>query len=307
VRITDVHILAGLGAILVALFSSSAVGHESPDHVVQSLTDRIETDGPNARLLLARAYEYQSAGDLRAAAVDFKAVLLLNPHSSAALGGLAEILLQQNELSDAAETARRGLVLNAPGRERFHALLARSLTRQECWTQALESWSRALESPQPEIAWFIGEAECLFRLSRYPEQVAALAAAKSRNPSVVLHRAWIHALVDAGLLDEASRQIERGLTESRWRSSWLLLRARLHERNHRTAEQQADAAAALSELKLRLNSSRPDLQLVADVGYALAILNRRDEALAQLAAARRLGASEVTVARLDRMLHVTVN
>jgi tetratricopeptide (TPR) repeat protein len=302
--VVDVRMAFGVAALLSGLSPSSARGHESPQHVIEALSERIKTHGPTARLLMARAYEYQSAGDTGAAAADFNAVLLANPGSSAALAGLAEIFLQENKVREAALVARRGIALNDVNRERFHALLARSHARQASWAEALESWRRALESSQPEIAWFLGEAECLFRLSRHAEQVLALEKAIARNPSVVLHRAWIHALVDAGFLDEASQPIERGLVESRWQSSWLLLRARVHERNGRKLEQQADAEAALRELRLRLNATDSDPQLAADVAHALAILARREEALVQLEEARRLGASEATLARLDSLLHL---
>ena len=135
-------------------------------------------------------------------------------------------------------------------------------------------------------------AESLARMGRFAEQVDALADAILRNPSVVLQHAWIRALVDAGELDRASNEIETALDRSRWKSTWLLLRARVNGHRNNRAEKLSDAAAALTEIRSRFNPERPTPHLIAEMGNALALLGQNDEARACFDRARELGFPE---------------
>jgi tetratricopeptide (TPR) repeat protein len=282
----------------------AAYGHQSPDHVVGALTELIEADGASARLLTDRAYEQQSLGNWDAAAADFSAAVELEPCSRSAIMGYGEALLQMDELPQAESVTRRGLALkgNPASQAPFFALLARVYFRQNLWHDSLDAWRNALQSPQPEVDWFLGEERCLARLGRDPERVEALAQARIRNPSVVLQRAWIRALVDAGDHEEASLEIERGMGQSRWQSSWLLLRAQIHGQAQRYLEQQADAATALAEIRSRLNLERPDPYLVVEAAWALALLGDWDEALDYIKKAQSLGVSDDGLSALIKIV-----
>jgi tetratricopeptide (TPR) repeat protein len=242
--------------------------------MIATLSERIAAGGADARLLTTRAYEHQALGNRTAALADFKAALALEPRLGAALSGAAEALLLEGAWTEARTLARRGLALDEDPQRRapYHALLARIAAEQQRWTEALDSWRAALLSPQPEIDWFLGESHALATLGRPAEQIAALALAMQRNPSVVLRRAWIRALVESGDLDAASREIEYELARSRWRGSWLLLRARIHGLRLQHQAQRADAAAALAEIERRLHPQRPDPQLVEEANHARRLL-----------------------------------
>lgn len=289
-----------------AVFATAlpAVAHKGPEHVVEALTEQIEGQGPTARLLIARAYEHQSLGNWDAVLADFRAALELEPRSRPALSGCAEALLKLDALPEAEAMARRGLALedDVAGKSPFYALLGRVLARKHSWLDALAAWRGALRSSQPEIDWFLGEAECLARLDRHDERAEALFRASKRNPSVVLRRAWIRALVDAGELEVASREIERGISQSRWLSSWLLLRARVHAQRQLYTEQRADAADALTEIRSRISAEHPDPHLLAEAAQALALLGERDEAFAYLDEARKLGMSEARLVAVTRII-----
>ncbi|HEY5551139.1 MAG TPA: tetratricopeptide repeat protein [Opitutaceae bacterium] len=273
-----------------------AVAHDSPEHVIHDLSHRIEADGATARLLTARAFEHQAMRNWSAAIADFNAALELQPNHGPAILGCAQTLIHQGALTEAAAVARRGLALNGDAARQapYHALLAGISARRHEWPEALEAWREALKSPHPEVDWFLGEAECLARLSRFTEQSDALAQAMTRNPSVVLRRTWIRALVDAGELDAASHEIERSSAEARWKSAWLLLSARVCALREDYAGQHAASSAALTEIRSRLNPERPDPQLILESALALAFLGRQEEALASMKQARELGVPEAS-------------
>jgi len=291
-------------ALLCALAVSPAPAHDSPGDVIHALSHRMELEGPTARLLAARAFEYQSLGQWDVAIADFDGALVLQPRFSAALQGLAGAHLHLGNWVAAESAAQRAIALydddgrRAPGQ----ALLAQVLEAQTKWPEALDAWREALKAPYPEVDWFLGESRCLGQLGRYDDQAAALALARTRNPSVVLHRAWVRALVDGGQLDAARAEIETGLEKARWQSSWLLLRARVHAREGDTAHQHEDALAALVELEGRINPERPDPWLLTECAIALALAGEETKAREYETQARTLGASGADLLEIDQLL-----
>lgn len=287
------RIVAGLCFFLIAgVFS--ATGHDSPTHRIEALGNRIESEGISAELLIDRAFEHNALGDWRNAVADFEAVLRFSPGSWTALAGCAKAYLNLGEWERTASFAMEGIELQDDPSEKapFYALLAQARMKQKNWLNALEAWRGALISSNPQIDWFLGESETLRHLRKYDQQVEALAKARQRNPSVVLRRAWIQALVDTGDFEKASIEIERGMSQSRWQSFWLLLRAQIHGQNQEYHEQRADAATAFAEIKSRSSAEHPDPYLMMEAARALAILGERDEALDYVEKARRLGVPE---------------
>jgi hypothetical protein len=107
----------------------------------------------------------------------------------------------------------------------------------------------------------------------------------------VLHQAWIQALLDVGDFDTALPEIESGIADSRWKSSWLLMRARIYQAQNQKTACAADAKAAWEEIQSRLSSNRPDPHLLIEAAQALAFLNKSNEAEHNLKRARALGVS----------------
>ena len=269
------------GFIVVAL-ALPAIAHDNPGDVIHALTHRMEEGGVTARLLTARAFEQSYARNDGAAVEDFNAALALQPRYGTALSGLAATLLKQGKLSEAESVARRGLVENASADRNapYYALIAQVYGRAHRWEAARSAWTDALESTRPEVDWFLAEAQCLAKLGHYDERVEALAVARTRNPSVVLHRAWVRALIDAHQLEQALTEIERRLQSTRWKSSWLILRAQVHAQQANQAAQHRDARAALDELQLRWgpDPDTRDFHLLRDGAVALELLGRPDAA-----------------------------
>lgn len=258
--------------LLVGLHSSR--GHDSPSHRIEAITARMEKEGARIHLLIDRGFEFNALGDWRSAAADFEAALLLSPSSWAALSGCTEAYSRLGRWDDLAKLARTGLSyqktpsMKAP----FYALLARSLMEKKQWDQAAGAWDKAMESSNPQIDWYLGQAETLYQLKEYNRQVKALSEARARNPSVVLYRAWIEALINSGRWEQALAEVNRELSQARWKSAWFLLRARIYRAMDREDAQLSDAKAALNEILSRLHPDRPDPQLVRERDQALALL-----------------------------------
>ncbi|MBX3178900.1 MAG: tetratricopeptide repeat protein [Candidatus Hydrogenedentes bacterium] len=287
--------LAGLALCYAAavLLAVPVSAHDAPGDVVHAITHRIETNGPTARLLSARATEYEYLGQREAAIADFEAALALQPRYGLAIAGLAQCLLRGGQLERAAAVAEQGLALeDGPEREApYHAIVAQARARAERWEDALPAWRAALASPRPEVDWFLGEAEALARLGRHAERAEALSAARARNPSAVLHRTWVWALVDAGRAADAMPEIEANLARAQWKSTWLLLRARVHASQGDREAQHADARAALAEISARWNAGRAgrDPQLMAYAALGFGLLGETEIARDHLEKARALG------------------
>lgn len=269
-----------IAGALFLLSGAIAEAHDSPTHRIESLTLTIERQGASAELYLSRAYEYIALSLWIEAIGDFRSALESEPTSAAAIYGLTQALIGSEAFSEAETAAKQGIALSTATREEMplQALLAKSQMGQKKWTAALASWQIAIRADRPEIDWYLAEAECLFRLNRFEDRAAALQKAKERNPSVVLHRTWIQALVDAGQSETALPEIEKGLRHAGWKSSWLLLRARVYELQGRLAEQRADAERALAELARRLDTDNPDPILIQEAAKALTMLGRDNDA-----------------------------
>ena len=264
---------AWLLALLLG-FWSPVYAHHSPSVVVEALTDRIESGEHTASIFVQRGDEYRATALPESAAADYRSALEISAGYLPALYGLAQTRLHQHRLIEAIEVSRQGVAASrsADQAASFHALLAQTYEQQKQWTKALAAWRKSLVASHPKIDWYLGEFHALEKLNRPHAARLALESAMKRNPSVVLRRVWVKALIDCGDTEEASQHIEAGLARSRWKSSWLLLRARLELSQNHPRKAQRDAASALQEIDLRWNPKIKNPWIAADRQRALAIL-----------------------------------
>jgi tetratricopeptide (TPR) repeat protein len=251
--------------------------------------------------LARRGDEYRALGDRAAAAADYEAALELDESWAPALYGMVHVHFARAELGDAREKAERGIVLLAKRDDAapFHALLAGIHAHAERSEEALRSWDAALASSRPDVDWFLGKAQLLWKLKRHDAAEDVLRSATRRNPSEALKRAWYESLVRCGRLDEAQLHIDTRLQKARWTSSWRLLRARLHAARGDSTHARADALAALTEIDQRLQGDSPNPFLVADKAQALALLGQRAQARRHAQFARSLGIPAWKLAAFD--------
>ena len=280
--------------------SLQAWGHHSPSEVIDSLTHRIGHGERTEILFVRRGDEYRSIGKNQDAIADYRAALLQATECLPAFYGMAHAHFSLSNWQEAQAFAKQGVASTslpdtaAP----FHAILARISEQNSHWDTALSSWQLTLASSRPKVDWFLGESRSLKRLHRINDARHALEAAMKRNPSIVLRRAWIEMLIQCKEVEEASKQISSGLARSRQKSSWLLLRARLHlaQKNQQAARE--DAHSALSEIARRQNPKSVNPFLAADRGLALTILGRDEEARVDIELARSLGVSHERLSKL---------
>jgi hypothetical protein len=116
--------------------------------------------------------------------------------------------------------------------------------------------------------------------------------------SAVLEAESIEAMIDAGYAAPALARIESKLVVGRWRSSWLIRRARARLAIGDESSAHEDLRAAIEEIDERLRPDRPDLNLLIDRGVAHALLGNRVAALADLKTAREHGRSGANLERL---------
>ena len=245
--------------VAIKIQALAALAHHSPEDVVANLTAQIEqqsdnTTRDNTTLLVRRADEWRILRQLSNAAADYRLALEYDHKNRLAYHGLARTQIDQNRFDAAIETAQQGIVLvsdddlQAP----FHALIAFACSEKKEYRTALTAWKKAIACQKPEVDWLLGHARTLKNLGHETEARDALALAMRRNASVVLKRAWIDQLIVCGDFKIADEQILAGIDRSRWKSSWLLQRAKLHIARDKTQLARQDAQEALQEINARL-------------------------------------------------------
>ena len=95
-----------LAACVIGMVSPLAMAHDSPEHVIEILTARMEAVGPRADLYWRRATEHRAIGELREAAADLKKAIKLKPDYLAAYADLSRVELAQGKRRRAIEIGR---------------------------------------------------------------------------------------------------------------------------------------------------------------------------------------------------------
>ncbi|NOY43084.1 MAG: tetratricopeptide repeat protein [Planctomycetes bacterium] len=262
--------------LLVALLwpSPTTWAHHSPSEVIEALSDRIAKGERTPKILVRRGDEYRALGKNEPAIADYLAALKIEKNHPPAVYGLANTHLAQQNFTEAMLAANQGIRVakNPDEAAPFHAIAARIYDKQGKGESASAAWKKALTSSRPQVDWFLQEARSLQRQGAPQKARQALEQAMTKNPSIVLRRAWLEALVQSGDTDTAAKHIEAGLARSRWKSSWLLLRAKLNLAQHQPEAARRDAQAALQEINSRQRPNTENHYLAAAREQSLAIL-----------------------------------
>jgi tetratricopeptide (TPR) repeat protein len=290
------------GLLALLLLPLPAPAHDSPEHVVEILTARMDVVGQRPDLLWRRATEHRVLGHLPAAARDLKEALKSNPRFLPALTDLSRVQLAQGRRRRALWTLDRAFacVLDEPGRAPLRMLRAEIFQAAGDWEKALVECDRALRhATGPALDWYLTRSQIQCRLSRFDDAVAGLQQGFAATGSAVLEVESIDALLDAGRFGEALEKIEPALADVRWQSAWLIRRARARVGAGDVSAAHADLLAALREINQRLHASRPDPGLLAERGLAYALLSDVTLARRDLTAAKKLGADAGALRRLE--------
>lgn len=247
---------------VVASIATDACAHDSPEHVIEEINRELTQDATNAHLLVRRGDELRAIGRLADAIASYRAALKLEPELPAAILGLAKSLVADLAPAEARAVVEDALPFSdAPTVTSLNAVFAEAATEQGDHVAALEAWERAIRSPAPPVDWLLAHAEAVGRVRGAEAKLRALEAARQRNPSVVLQREAIATQIACGETSLALATIEKGLDQSRWKRSWLLLRAAAFEQDGDLTRACKDLAAAHDETlgRLRHNPANPAL------------------------------------------------
>lgn len=301
----------GIRTLLVALALLAPrmlVAHDSPEHVIEFLTARMEAVGERADLLWRRATEHRALRNHAAAAKDLKRAIKLRADYLPAYVDLSRVQMNLGQRRRALWTIDRAMRLtdDEAGRAPLRMIKADVLTESGKLADALIECDRALAaSAGGELDWYLTRSQIQCRLGRFNEAVVGLRRGFELTGSAVLEVECIDAMIDAGLFAEARGMVETVLNESRFRSSWLLRRARILLGQGDIARAHQDLAEAIVEMNRRLNPLHPESGLLSERGFAYALLGDVELAKRDLLAARKSGADAAMVRRLELALAAT--
>lgn len=279
--------------------------HDSPEHVIQILTARMETIGERSDLLWRRATEHRVLGNLRAAASDLKRSIKLRRDYTVAWVDLGRVRLAQGRHREARRTLERLLktVPDEAARAPIRMLQAEILVASGDNAGALRECDRAIDATgEVQLDWYLTRSQIQCELGKFAEAADGLRRGFERTGSAVLEVECLDAMIDAGQHEAAAGKVESELHEVRWRGSWLLRRARIQLARGKISAAHQDLGEAILEFNRRINPTAPEPGLLAERGFASALLGDLQPAQKDLAAARKAGADAPMLRRLELAL-----
>lgn len=281
-----------LGAVLLGPLPLRA--HDGPEHEIEELTNRLKRSGESADLYLERAIEYQLLGKLAEAARDLERAIELEPLNVPAHRELGRVYFRLGKTPEALTVLGKGLSLVSSPAEQATLLISRAevlLSKNEN-AKSLEDASSAIEKHPTNVEWYLLRSRLQARLGQHEARVRGLEEGVQRTGSGVLQVEMSEALIDAKQFERVMEQIEKALVRARWRSSWLIRRARVLAATGKTAEAAMDLEESVLELDRRINSAAPEPSLLADRGRAYDLLGKRDLARSDYESAKSRGVDD---------------
>ncbi len=255
---------------LLCLITSGALAHHDVEGTVKALSAKI-AKAPTADLYHDRAVEYRALRKPEKAITDLREALKIKPSHRSATVALIPLLLESGKNDEALQRANAHLktVSRGPAQLEAYFLAARVFEALGEYHHA-RVFSLAIDRiyPEHDASVDLFHARMLRKIGAHPEAADVLKDAWKRTGSVVLRNQWIDAALTVGKTSEALPIIEKELADSRFRSSWLIRRARAHRHLKQLEQANTDLQAALNELTPRINKDRPDLTLISDRGFA---------------------------------------
>ena len=283
-------------ALCAACFPALLWSHEGPEHEIEEITKRLEEVGEQASLYVDRAVEYQLLSKYAEAAKDLERAIELDPTHVLAHRELGRVYvrLEKPKEKEALAVLGKGLTILSTPTEHATLLIARAeilLAKNEN-EKALADVEAAIARHSTSLEWYLLRSRLQARLGKCEERIRGLEEGIERTGSGLLDVELADALLDAGQHERARAKIEKKLERARWRSSWLIRRARVHIAAGRKSEAMADLEEAVKELTRRIHSAAPAPTLLADRGRAHDLLGERDLARSDYEAARSKGVNE---------------
>jgi tetratricopeptide (TPR) repeat protein len=295
--------------VLAAALAFAAPCGADPGHEVriEDINAQIAANPNLPDLYFQRSVNYREINRLAEARADLDKCLTLQAGFLPASRELARLDEMENHRKEGIERLEKAIAA-APADAAFHlpgcyALLADMLLKDNSNEKALVAAGKGISlSQEMTIDLYLLRAEAQRRLGKNDDRVRDLAGAMEKLKSFVLRIAWIEALIDAGRSAEVLPEIQKEIDASRYKSSWLIRRARVRLHDGKKDDAIADLQAALTEIEPRIRPEHPDLSLVCDRALIHALQGKRDEAAKELADAKTRGADSWMTRVLESVL-----
>ncbi len=293
-----------IAAVLVIGVGAASFGHDSPAHVIELLTERIESEGENPSLLLRRSYEYRAMGDYEAAERDLSRIIEIDHYELAAYVALARVRWAQKDIEGADAAMRAGLEISAPEAERSELLAVGAEFKESEgeFDEALKLCEAALKARPGNLDWMLQRSRLQHFLGRHDVRIAGLREAVQRNPSIVLEIELTDALIDGGEHTEGLERVNRLAEGGRWSSAWRIRRARIYLGIGEKEAARTELEKALMEIEGRIAPARANPVLLIEQGTAQALLGKWAEAAGSLQEARDAGGDAWATRPLEALL-----
>lgn len=252
--------------------------HESPEHTIQNLG---QDNQLNPAQLHQRAIARRALKQYPSAISDLKSAITRAPEQLGYQLELIRTQLTAGHYQHALHSAEHALAhAQTPAqRAEILSLKAEIHHRQHQPEQSLAAIKRAFkQKPQGEIEWYLLRSENQRSLGQSQQRISDLEAGLQQHPSAVLKSHWIDALIDAGHYQTALAAINSELKDRRWKSSYLIKRARTLRGLQHKQQAKRDLLEALEEINPRINPKHPDLLLLADQARAYSLLGQHQQA-----------------------------
>jgi tetratricopeptide (TPR) repeat protein len=282
---------------LLLLVVLAALAKADPGHEVriEDLNKQILLNPAEPELYFQRGVNYREIPRSAEARADFEKALALQKDFIPAARELARLDEAEGRRAEAIKRLEQ-TIAGAPASAAFHIpacceVLADFYLKSERNGDALAAAQKGISlGKDVSLELCLMRSEAQRRLEKHGDRVRDLAEAQQKLRSFVLRIAWIEALIDAGRTAEALPEINKEIEDSRYKSSWLIRRARALLHDEKKAEAAADLDAALAEIELRIRPENPDLSLLCDRALIHALQGKTGEARRELEDAKVRGA-----------------
>lgn len=293
--------------LLTALAALTAHGDPGHEVRIEDLNKQIAANPALPELYFQRAMNYREVPQLAEARADLEKALALDAAFIPAGREIARLDELEGRRADAVARLEK-LIAGAPADAAFHIpacceVLADFYLKDEHNYAALTVLEKAIGlSQEMNLDLYLLRGEAQRRLGKHEERVRDYAAAQLKLKSFVLRIAWIEALIDAGRTADALPEINKEIESSRYKSSWLIRRARALLHDGKKSEAAADLDAALAEIELRIRPENPELSLLCDRALIHALQGKTEDARKELADAKARGAFQWTTRLVENVL-----
>lgn len=267
-----------------------ALAHNDISGTIKALTAKIKAK-PTADLYYQRATEFRALQQKVHAIEDLESALKIEPQNRQALVALVQIYGSDKR---ALPLISRYQEFAKNKEDKFEAryLLANYKAKLGLLEQASSQCDTLhLIRPSEDPALDLFHAGLLLKLQRPNEATAILKKSLTRTKSIVVRNNWIDAALTAGQTKAVLPIIQEELNSSRFRSSWLIRRARASLILKKKVAALTDLRAALIEIGPRINPERPDFTLIADRGLIHALMENKTRAKHDLEILKKSGYS----------------